>query len=358
MVEEAECAREFVKSLGRPVVLKVQVPVGGRGKAGGVKFADTPSEAALVAEKLLGMSVDGMKVDKLYVEEKIDIVNELYLGVTVDRSRKQYVVLASSKGGMDIEEVAAKTPDKVHRFYVDPLVGLKSYHANYIASKLGFKGDMMRSFGLLLIKLYDLAVEMDAELTEINPLAEVENGFVATDARLNVDNNALFRHQELEEQLIDSYQVELTEREMKGKSLGLTYVELEGDIGIVGNGAGLTMATIDSIMIHGGKAANFLDLGGGATPERIENAVKFVLSDERVKVLFVNILGGITRGDYVAEGIVKALEEGVKKPIVVRIIGTREEKGKNILKKKGVATLNSMEEAAELAVKLARGGNS
>ena len=356
IVESSKDAKKYVESLGRPVVIKVQLPVGGRGKAGGVKFADTAVEAASVAEELLGLSIKGMRVGKLYVEEKIDIINELYLGVTIDRNRKRYVVLTSSEGGMDIEEVAAKTPDKVLRFYVDPLVGLKNYHANYIASKLGYKGAMMRSYASVVVKLYKLAIDMDAELTEINPLAEVDNGFLAADAKLNVDNNALFRHKELEERLLSSYQGELTTREVKARALGLTYVELEGDIGVVGNGAGLTMATLDSVMLHGGKAANFLDLGGGATPERIDKAVKFVLGDERVKVLYVNILGGITRGDYTAEGIVRAREElGVNKPIVVRMMGTKEEEGKAILKKNGIETLDSMEEAAELAVKLAGG---
>jgi succinyl-CoA synthetase beta subunit len=358
MVEDSDHVHEYVKSLGKPVVLKVQVPVGGRGKAGGVEFAETPSKAASIAKKLLGMSIKGIKVNKLYVEEKINIINELYLGITIDRSKKKYVILVSSEGGTEIEEVASKTPDKVHRLYVDPLVGLRDYHANYLASKLGFKEEMMMLLGSLLIKLYNLAIEMDAELTEINPLAEVEDGFIATDARLNVDNNALFRHQELKERLLYSNQEEeLTKREMEAQSLGLKYVELDGDIGIVGNGAGLTMATIDSIMIYGGKAANFLDLGGGVAFESIKKAIKFVLSDERVKVLFVNIVGGITRGDYIAEGIVKVLEEGVKKPIVVRMIGTREEEGKNILKEQGIEALDSMEAAADLAVKLAIGRN-
>jgi succinyl-CoA synthetase beta subunit len=358
MIESSEETRKYVESLGKPVVIKAQLPVGGRGKAGGVKFADTAVEAASVAEQLLGMTIKGLRVEKLYVEEKIGIVNELYLGVTIDRNRKQHAVLASSEGGMDIEEVAAKTPDKIVRFYVDPLVGLKSYHANYIASKLGYKAGMLRGFASFVTKLYELAFDMDAELTEINPLAEVENGFLAVDARLNVDNNAMFRHRELEAQLIGSYQRELTEREAEARSQGLTYVELEGDIGIIGNGAGLTMATLDTVMLHGGKAANFLDLGGGATPERIDKAVKFVLRDKRTKVLFVNILGGITRGDYTAEGIVRAREElGVKKPIVVRMMGTKEEEGKTILKKNGIDTLDSMEEAAEQAVKLAGGAH-
>ena len=356
MVESPEEARAFVESLGKPVVIKVQLPVGGRGKAGGVKFADTPGEAASVAEQLIGMTIKELKVEKLYVEEKVDIVNEVYLGVTIDRDKKQHVVLASNEGGMDIEEVAASNPERIVRLYVDPLIGLQSYHANYIASKLGYRDGMMRKFAAFVSKLFMLAVEMDAELTEINPLVEVEDGFLAADARLNVDNNALFRHKELEMRLLDSYHGELTEREMEARSQDLTYVELDGNIGIIGNGAGLTMATLDTIMLHGGKAANFLDLGGGATLERIRKAVEFVLGDSRTKALFINVLGGITRCDYTAEGIVEARDElGVSKPIVVRIMGTKEEEGKAILRNNGIDTMDSMEEAAEQAVRLAGG---
>jgi succinyl-CoA synthetase beta subunit len=356
MVESPVEAKEYAASLGKPVVIKVQLPVGGRGKSGGVKFAETPDEAFSVAEQLLGMTIKGLRVERLYVEEKIGIVNEIYLGVTIDRDRRSHVVLASSEGGMEIEEVAATTPDKIIRFYVDPVMGLRSYHANYIASKLGYGGAMMRKFSSFMIQLYQLAVAMDAELTEINPLAEVQDGFMAADARLNVDNNALFRHKELEERLLDSYQGELTEREIEARSKDLTYVELDGNIGIIGNGAGLTMATLDSVMLHGGKAANFLDLGGGATPERIRKAVEFVLSDERTKAVFVNVLGGITKCDDTAEGIVEAREDlGIKKPVVVRMMGTNEEEGKEILKKDGINAFDSMEEAADEAVRLAEG---
>ena len=354
MVESPKDARDYVESLGKPVIIKVQLPVGGRGKAGGVKFSEDPEEAFSTAKQLLEMTIKDIKVEKLYVEEKLNIVKEIYLGVTIDRSKKQHVILASTEGGMDIEEVATNTPEKIVRFYVDPLMELRSFHANYIASKLGYEEGMMRKLASFVSKLYNLALEMDAELTEINPLAEIKDGFIAADARLNIDNNALFRHEELEKRLLDSYQSELTEREVEARAQDLTYVELDGNIGIIGNGAGLTMATLDTIMLHGGKAANFLDLGGGATPQRIEKAVRFVLSDKRTKVLFVNVLGGITRCDHIAEGIIKASEElGASKPIVVRMMGTNEEEGKRILKKNGIDTLESMEEGAEKAVKLA-----
>jgi succinyl-CoA synthetase beta subunit len=354
MVTTPREARDYTAELGKPVVIKAQLPVGGRGKAGGVRFADTPEEAAEVADALLGMRIKGLTVEKLYVEEKLRIVNEIYLGVTVDRRNKAYVVLASSEGGMDIEEVAAKTPERIVRHLVDPVHGLRSYHGNLVAKRLGYGGRKMLQFAAVVESLYELAVEMDAELTEINPLAEVEDEFTAADARLNVDNNALFRHRELEERLLESYQSELTEREMKARSKGLTYVELDGNIGIIGNGAGLTMATLDTVMLYGGRAANFLDLGGGAAPERIDEAAKFVLGDERTKTLLVNVLGGITRCDHIAEGVVAARREvAVEKPIVVRMMGTNEEEGRKILKEAGIETLGSMEEAAELAVKLA-----
>jgi succinyl-CoA synthetase beta subunit len=354
MATTSKEAREYAAQFGKPVVIKAQLPVGGRGKAGGVRFADTPEEAAEAAEALLGMRIKGLSVEKLYVEEKLSIVNEIYLGVTVDRRNKSYVVLASSEGGMDIEEVAAKTPDRIVRHLVDPVHGLRSYHANLIAKRLGYSGRKLLQFAAFVESLYGLALEMDAELTEINPLAEVEDGFTAADARLNVDNNALFRHRELKERLLESYRGELTEREMEARSQGLTYVELDGDIGIIGNGAGLTMATLDTVMLHGGRAANFLDLGGGATPERIGEAAEFVLRDERTRALLVNVLGGITRCDHIAEGVVAARREvAAEKPVVVRMMGTNEEEGRRILKDAGIDTLGSMEEAAELAVKLA-----
>ncbi|MCW4051132.1 MAG: ADP-forming succinate--CoA ligase subunit beta [Candidatus Bathyarchaeota archaeon] len=356
MITDPVQARMFIEKLGKPIVIKAQLPVGGRGKAGGIQFADTPNEAKNMAAHMLGKQIKGLTIEKLYVEEKLDIVNEIYLGVTIDRRNKSHVILASSEGGVEIEVVAEETPEKIIRHLVDPVNGLRSFHANLIAKRLGFKGRKMRQFADFVMKLYSLADEMDAELTEINPLAELEDGFIAADARLLVDNNALFRHKELEDKLLSSLQGELTEREMEARAQDLTYVELDGDIGIIGNGAGLTMATLDTVMLYGGKAANFLDLGGGATPERIEKAVKFVLRDTRTKAVFVNVLGGITRGDHTAQGIVAARQElGSVKPIVVRMAGTKEKEGRRILKKAGIETLDSMEEGAKLAVKLAEG---
>jgi len=356
MVSDSNTAFEAAKRLGKPVVIKAQLPVGGRGKAGGIKFADTPIEAREVADELLGMEIKGLVVKKLYIEEKIEIKDEIYLGITIDRNNNRYVVLASKEGGVEIEEVASKTPEKIIRHQIDPIMGLRNFHANHIAKELGYHGKMMRSFASFIIRLYSLARDMDAELTEINPLVETEEGFLAADARLNIDNNALFRHKELEDKLLDSYQGELTTREIEARRRELTYVELDGNIGIIGNGAGLTMATLDTVMLKGGKAANFLDLGGGATPEKIEKAAKFVLNDERTEALLVNVLGGITRCDHIAEGLVNARNEvKVEKPIVVRMMGTNEEEGREILKNAGIDMLDTMEMAAEKAVKLVEG---
>ena len=356
VVTGPEAAREFAERLGRPVVVKAQVAVGGRGKAGGIKPAETPAEAYDVASMILGMTIKGLEVKKALVEEKIAIRHEVYVGVTVDRRSRRYVVLASSAGGMDIEEVAAKTPERIVRHDVDPIDGFRVYHALEVARSLGYAGKKLTQLAAVILRLTEVAHGMDAELTEINPLVELEDGFVAADARLNVDNNALYRHRELEAKFLESFQGELTPREMEARAQDLTYVELDGDIGIIGNGAGLTMATLDTVMLNGGKAGNFLDLGGGASPDRIEKAVEFVLSDKRIKALFVNVLGGITRCDDTAKGIVAAREKtGVRKPVVVRMMGTNEEEGRRILKEAGIDTLDTMEEAARQVVRLAGG---
>jgi succinyl-CoA synthetase beta subunit len=349
-------AEEAARMVGGPVAIKAQLPVGGRGKAGGILFADTPEEAAEIAGKLLGSRLKDLEVKKVLVEEKLDIGKELYLGVVVDRGNRSHVVLASSEGGVDIEEVAARTPERIVRHVVDPLGGLRTYHANLVAKRLGYSGREMSALSGLLLRLYRVAVEMDAELTEINPLAVTDAGFVAADARLNIDDNALFRHPELAEVSGEDEASELTGRELDALGLGLTYVELDGDIGIIGNGAGLTMATIDTVTLQSGRPANFLDLGGGASADRIGVGVSFVLSDPRVTALFVNILGGITRCDETARGIIDARERtSSEKPIVVRMTGTNEEEGKRLLKDAGIDTLDTMEEAAEKVVALAGG---
>ncbi len=275
-----EEAREAAATIAKPIVVKAQVGVGGRGKAGGIKPADTPAQAYDVAKQILGMKIKDLIVRKVLVEERLSIQHEVYLGVIVDRASRCYTILASSEGGMNIEEVAAKTPEKIVRHNVDPLRGLRSYNANNVAKRLGYSGKKMQQLSDILLKLYRVAYEMDAELTEINPLVETAEGFIAADARLNVDNNALYRHKELEAKYLESFEGELTPREMEARAMDLTYVELNGDIGIIGNGAGLTMATLDTVMLYGGHAGNFLDLGGGASPDRIGKAVEFVLKGQ------------------------------------------------------------------------------
>jgi succinyl-CoA synthetase beta subunit len=351
-----EEARDAFTKIGKPVVVKAQVGVGGRGKAGGIKPADNPQQAYDVAKQILAMRIKDLPIRKVLIEERLTIQHEVYLGVIVDRAARCFTILASSEGGVNIEEVAAKTPEKIVKHNVDPLRGFRSYNANAVAKRLGYGGKKMQQLGDILQKLYRVAYEMDAELTEINPLVETADGFTAADARLNVDNNALYRHKELEAKYLESFEGELTPCEMEARAMDLTYVELNGDIGIIGNGAGLTMATLDTVMLYGGRAGNFLDLGGGASPERIGKAVEFVLKDNRVKALFVNVLGGITRCDDTAKGIIDARTKlKDTKPIVVRMMGTNEEEGKRLLHSAGIETNDTMEEAAQKAVKLAKG---
>ena len=355
VAENPKEARDVAEKLGL-VAIKAQLPVGGRGKAGGIVFADGPEEAEKIAEELLGSKIKDLEIKKVLVEEKLNIKEELYLGVTVDRRNRSFVVLASSEGGIDIEEVAAETPEKIVKQLVDPLLGLRDYHCRSVAKRLGYSGRKMNALATFIKKLYTVAFEMDAELTEINPLALTEDGFIAADARLNVDNNALFRHPDIGELQQESELSEFSVRELEARALGLTYVELDGNIGIIGNGAGLTMATLDSVTLLGGKPATFLDLGGGASSERIETAVTFVVKDPRVRAVFVNILGGITRCDDTARGIIETRKRlGSEKPVVVRMMGTNEEEGRRLLMEAGIDTLDTMEEAAERAVALAGG---
>jgi succinyl-CoA synthetase beta subunit len=350
LVDSTNGAREAAEKLGL-VAIKAQLPVGGRGKAGGIQFAETPSDAESIAGKLLGSEIKGVAVEMLLVEEKLEILSELYLGFVVDRRSRSYVLLASNEGGIDIEEVASSTPDKIVRYPVDPLIGLRGYHCRRIAGLLGFTGETMFSLATLIGKLYRVAWDMDAELTEINPLAVTPDGLVALDARLNIDDSSLFRHGDLVEVSRESGFSDLSAREREAQNLGLTYVELDGDIGIVGNGAGLTMATIDTVALYGGRPANFLDLGGGASADRIEAGVSFVMRDSRVEAVLVNILGGITRCDDIANGLVMARGRiGSEKPLVVRLVGTNEDEGRRILEARGIPTLETMEEAADRVV--------
>lgn len=349
-------AREAARQMNRPVVLKAQVLVGGRGKAGGIQFANDPAEAENIASRLIGSSIKGNRVDSLLVEEKLSIASQFYTGITVDRQARRYVVLASPDGGVDIEEVAAKSPDRIARYWVEPGNGLNQAAAESIVA--GFPNlsrDDIGKLASITATLYKVVLDYDAELVEINPVVKTTSGaLVAADARLLLDDNALFRHPEFEGK--DSRRVDDTPWEAKARGKKLSYVDLDGSIGIIGNGAGLVMATMDLVNHFGGSAANFLDIGGGARPEVIKDGVMLVMSKASVKAVLINILGGITRCDLVAQGVIEALNEIVeKKPVVVRMMGTNEREGMLMLGRVGVGTYSDMESAAKEAIRLARG---
>jgi succinyl-CoA synthetase beta subunit len=350
-------AHEVVSKLKPPFVVKAQVLVAGRGKAGGILFSDSIGEVEKDAEKLLRMQIKGIPVKSVWIEEKIQIKKELYFGITIDRFNQSYVAIASSVGGMEIEEIATKAPEKIIHFPINPQQGFHSFHARQMARKMGYAGNQLSELGRIFERLYCVGMDYDAELIEMNPLAETVNGkFVAADARIILDDNALFRHQEYKKRLLEG-ESELTPQEIEATKNDLAYVKLDGDIGVIGNGAGLVMATLDTIQYYGGKPANFLDVGGGAPAEKIAAALKIVLSDPKVKALFINILGGITRCDEVARGILEAKAKiGVTKPMVIRLVGTNEEEGKRILTEEGIHVLESMEEAAQRVVEISRHG--
>ncbi|MEM2336734.1 MAG: ADP-forming succinate--CoA ligase subunit beta [Candidatus Bathyarchaeia archaeon] len=348
-------AREIASKLNKPLVIKAQVPVAGRGKAGGILFADSIAEVEEAVRKLLGMQIKGVPVRSVWIEEKIQAKKELYFGMTVDRFSKSYVAIASSEGGMEIEEVAAKTPEKVIKLPINPLYGFRPYHARQIAKRMGYCGNQLSMLGNIFHSLYRAGMDYDAELIEMNPIVETPDGnFVAVDTRIIIDDNALFRHPEFKERILEG---ELSPQEIEAAKNDLAYVKLDGDIGVIGNGAGLVMATLDTIQLYGGKPANFLDVGGGAPSEKIAAALKIVLSDPNVKALFINVLGGITRCDEVARGVLAAKEKlGIEKPLVIRLVGTNEEEGKRILTEAGIHVLESMEEAAQRVVEIVKSG--
>jgi len=349
-------AQNIAVKINAPVAVKAQVLVAGRGKAGGIHFTDSPEEAGKAAEKLLNMKIKGVKVPAIWVEEKVSTKKEIYFSVTVDRSNRCYVAVASPEGGVDIEEVAAKAPEKIIKVFIDPVYGFRSHNARQVAKRLGYNGAQMLDLASILLKHYQMAVECDAELAEMNPLIEKPDGkFVAADTRIIIDDNALYRHPEFKKRPLE--EAELTPQEVEAQKSGLAYVRLNGDIGIIGNGAGLVMATLDAIQLYGGSPANFLDVGGGASADMMTAALNIVLSDPQVQVIFINILGGITRCDEVAKGVLEAREKvGFSKPMVVRLVGTNEEEGRRILTDAGFHVLDSMEEAAKKTVEVAKIG--
>jgi succinyl-CoA synthetase beta subunit len=353
VADDPDEAERIAGEMGKPVVLKSQILVSGRGKSGGIVFANDAGEARRVASNLLGSTIKGSPVNRLLVEEKVDIVGQLYASATIDRQARKYVVLASTSGGVDIEEVALTSPERIVRHWVDPAAGFSRHNAEAMTAQFPdlSQADAAR-FASIIDILYKVTMDYDAELVEINPLARTPSGeFLAADARIVLDDNAIFRHPEFEGR--SSKRAEDTPREAEARRQKLAYVDLEGDIGIIGNGAGLVMATMDLVHVFGGRAANFLDMGGGAQADVIKSGLILVMSKPEVKAVLVNILGGITRCDIVAQGIVQGLEESsVKKPIAVRMMGTNEKEGAAILRQAGVNIYPDMETAAAEVLKL------
>lgn len=347
-------ARSIAKSYGVPVVVKAQVLVGGRGKAGGVKLAATPDEAEVVAGRILGLNIKGVTVRKLLVAEATDIAKEIYLGAVLDRTSRHVVVMASAEGGVEIEEVARTMPEKIVKVAADPFLGLADFQGRQLAFGIGLPSNLVRDFVRLAKGLVQALMDTDASLAEINPLVIAKDGTLkAIDAKIVLDDNGLFRHRDLEA-LRDLDEEDVYEREARMNEL--SYVKLEGEIGCMVNGAGLAMATMDMIKLYGSAPANFLDIGGGARAERVAAALRIILADRHVKAVLFNIFGGITRCDEVAKGIVAALHE-VKPsvPMVARLIGTNEEEGRRILAAANLITAATLAEAAQKAVAAAKG---
>lgn len=345
----------IAKNFGVPVVVKAQVHVGGRGKAGGVKIAKSPEEAKQVACQILGMNLKGLIVKKILVSECIDIASESYLGVIVDRKSKRPVMMVSGAGGVEIEEVAKQTPEKIHKLTINPLFGLRSFEARDLAFKLYSDGGIAAKATKVLQQLYQAFLSCDASLAEINPFVTTPKGeAIALDAKINIDDNALSRRPEIE--ALRDLEEEVP-AEVKARNKDLTFIRLEGNIGCVVNGAGLAMATMDLVKLYGGEPANFLDIGGSSNPEKVTTAMEIILEDQNVKAILFNIFGGITRCDDVANGLVESLSKReVRVPIVIRLAGTNEEKGRQILAKSRLVSAVSMSEAVQKAVALAQGG--
>jgi len=345
---------EALRRVGLPAVLKAQVLVGGRGKAGGVRIVRSPEEASRLAREMLSMELKGVRVRKVLVEEAIKISRELYLSITIDRDAKKYILLGSTEGGVDIEEIASRRPEAIVRIYIDPLIGLREYHVRMLLDLMALPQDLAPKMGLIVTSLYRVMNDYDADLVEINPLALTEDrDLVALDAKITIDDNALYRHLDLAS-LLEKDPRDMDEDEIIARKYGFSYVKLEGDIGIMGNGAGLTMASMDLVKLYGGRPASFLDIGGGASRERVKAALMLLLKRSDIKSIFINIYGGITRCDEVAIGIVEAIGESRSdKKIFVRLVGTREDEGRRILIENGIRYFTDDNEAAREAVRAA-----
>lgn len=349
-VAEAVAAAE---KLGLPVVVKAQVLAGGRGKAGGVKLARTKEEVPEVAGKILGMDIKGYLVEKVLVAQGVKFSSEFYVGLTIDRNSKSVIFMASSEGGVEIEEVAKENPDAIHKFVVDPDLGMTPFLARKIAFALFNDSNLVKQGADLFQKLYRIFMDTDASLVEINPLVITdENNLLALDGKMNFDDNALFRQKEIEA-LNEPTADEL--KEIDAKEKGLTYIRLDGNIGCMVNGAGLAMATLDLIKYFGGEPANFLDIGGSSKPQKVIDAMNLILSDKNVKVVMINIFGGITRCDDVARGLIIALDQiKVEVPIVVRLSGTNSKEGLEILRQANLPMVETMSQAAQRAIELSK----
>jgi succinyl-CoA synthetase beta subunit len=353
-----EEARSAAEELGFPVVVKAQVQIGGRGKAGGIKIANDADEAEEHARAIIGMDIRGLTVHEIWVERASRIAAEYYAAVVFDRGAKKPLVMLSSMGGMDVEQIADQHPEAIARLHVDPLVGFLPFHGRRLAFESGIDADVVRPAGAMLAKLYDLFVRLDATLVEVNPLIVTQDReIVALDSKVSVDDNALGRQPEVAEMRNPSAE---DPQEQMARERGVTYVKLDGEVGILGNGAGLVMSTLDVVAQAGGRPANFLDVGGGAKAEEIVEALEVLLSDEKVRAVLFNIFGGITRCDEVANGILQALDRmDVRVPIVVRLDGTNDEQGRRILADAARPELHpaqTMLEAADMVVALAKEG--
>jgi len=349
----AQQARHIAEELGGRVVIKSQVLVGGRGKAGGVKVAKDSQEAELLATQILGMEIKGLPVRKVLVDEAAAIATEIYFAITNDRAAKKPVMIASSEGGMDIEEVAAKTPEKIVKVHIDPLLGLREYQARDAAAAIDLPREYWKDFIKIATGLWLVYKETDSTLAEINPLVITKDKrLVALDGKMMIDDNAMFRHPDLAEMRdID----EEAPAETEARKYGLSYIKLDGNIGCMVNGAGLAMTSMDVIKLFGGEPANFLDIGGGAGSEKVAAAMRIILTDPNVKAVLFNIFGGITRCDEVARGILTAMDEVKPKvPMVVRLVGTNAEEGRRLLENANMITAQTLADAAKKAVAAAK----
>ncbi len=341
----------IAEKLNSPVMVKAQVHVGGRGKAGGVKYAENAEAAHVLAQKILGMDIKGLTVKKVLVTAAEDILSESYVGIILDRATKKPVIMVSAAGGVDIEEVAAKTPEKIHKLYVDPVVGLLPYEARNLAYKLYREIGQVRQAADIIMKLYDVFWKVDASLAEINPLVTTPGGkVVVLDAKINIDDNGLFRHTDIAAMRdLDAEEP----AEVKAREADLSYVKLDGNIGCIVNGAGLAMTTMDLVKRYGGDPANFLDIGGSSNPDKVVNAMQIILSDPNVRAILINIFGGITRCDDVANGIVAAFEQFKPTvPVVIRLTGTNEKEAQKILASYNLPTADTLDGVVKKAIEL------